>query len=153
MFEQRVDNIVGVAYSMDMLELIKKGDMLETAVVGDMAHKPAYFVPDSMLIWNLLREFRIRKVHMVVVLNEYRGTVGIVTLEDVVEEIVGELFDENDSKTQLAYELQSQLKESQRTLGEATAVADLITEFDYRPILEATLSSYTGCTDCKVDVA
>ncbi|KAJ0733255.1 putative CBS domain-containing protein [Helianthus annuus] len=97
-FEQRVDNIVGVAYSMDMLELIRKGDMLETAVVGDMAHKPAYFVPDSMLIWNLLREFRIRKVHMVVVLNEYRGTVGIVTLEDVVEEIVGELFDENDSK-------------------------------------------------------
>ncbi|MFS8007850.1 putative CBS domain-containing protein [Helianthus anomalus] len=44
-FEQQVDNIVGVAYAMDLLELIKKGDMLETAVVGDMAHKPAYFVP------------------------------------------------------------------------------------------------------------
>ncbi|MFS7921600.1 hypothetical protein Hanom_Chr03g00238911 [Helianthus anomalus] len=54
-----------------------KGDMLETAVVGDMAHKPAYFIPDSKLIWNLLREFRIRKVHMAVVLNEYGGTVGV----------------------------------------------------------------------------
>ncbi|KAI3695377.1 hypothetical protein L1987_78374 [Smallanthus sonchifolius] len=100
-FEQRIDNIVGVAYAMDLLDLIKKGDMLETAVVGGIAHKPAYFVPDSMLVWNLLREFRIRKVHMAVVLNEYGGTVGIVTLEDVVEEIVGEIFDENDSKEEI----------------------------------------------------
>ncbi|KHG25207.1 DUF21 domain-containing, chloroplastic -like protein [Gossypium arboreum] len=66
-----------------------------------MAHKPAYFVPDSMLVWNLLREFRIRKVHMAVVLNEYGGTVGLVTLEDVVEEIVGEIFDENDSNEEI----------------------------------------------------
>lgn len=100
-FEQRIDNIVGVAYAMDLLELVQKGEMLETAVVGEIAHKPAYFVPDSMLVWNLLREFRIRKVHMAVVLNEYGGTVGIVTLEDVVEEIVGEIFDENDSKEEI----------------------------------------------------
>ncbi|KAL4558147.1 hypothetical protein LXL04_036344 [Taraxacum kok-saghyz] len=97
-FEQRIDNIVGVAYAMDLLDLVQKGEMLETAVVGEIAHKPAYFVLDSMLVWNLLREFHIRKVHMAVVLNEYGGTVGIVTLEDVVEEIVGEIFDENDSK-------------------------------------------------------
>ncbi|KAL4564069.1 hypothetical protein LXL04_028119 [Taraxacum kok-saghyz] len=97
-FEQRIDNIVGVAYAMDLLDLVQKGEMLETAVVGEIAHKPAYFVLDSVLVWNLLREFHIRKVHMAVVLNEYGGTVGIVTLEDVVEEIVGEIFDENDSK-------------------------------------------------------
>ncbi|XP_060188015.1 DUF21 domain-containing protein At1g55930, chloroplastic-like isoform X2 [Lycium barbarum] len=75
--------------------------MRESSIVGDMAHKPAYFVPDSMSVWNLLREFRIRKVHMAVVLNEYGGTIGIVTLEDVVEEIVGEIFDENDSKEEI----------------------------------------------------
>ncbi|XP_059666524.1 putative DUF21 domain-containing protein At3g13070, chloroplastic isoform X3 [Cornus florida] len=97
-FEQRVDNIVGIAYAMDLLDYVRKGQLLETSVVGDMAHKPAFFVPDSMSVWNLLREFRIRKVHMAVVLNEYGGTIGIVTLEDVVEEIVGEIFDENDSK-------------------------------------------------------
>ncbi|OVA20172.1 CBS domain [Macleaya cordata] len=100
-FEQRIDNIVGIAYAMDLLDDAQKGELLESSKVGDMAHKPAYFVPDSMLVWNLLREFRIRKVHMAVVLNEYGGTVGIVTLEDVVEEIVGEIFDENDSKEEI----------------------------------------------------
>ncbi|KAL8205684.1 hypothetical protein R6Q57_009235 [Mikania cordata] len=100
-FEQRVDNIVGIAYAMDLLDYVQKGDVLESSTVGDVAHKPAYFVPDSMSVWNLLREFRIRKVHMAVVLNEYGGTVGIVTLEDVVEEIVGEIFDENDSKEEI----------------------------------------------------
>ncbi|KAJ4977090.1 hypothetical protein NE237_002196 [Protea cynaroides] len=100
-FEQRVDNIVGITYAMDMLDYVQKGELIENSFVGDIAHKPAYFVPDSMSVWNLLREFRIRKVHMAVVLNEYGGTVGIVTLEDVVEEIVGEIFDENDSKEEI----------------------------------------------------
>ncbi|XP_038686330.1 putative DUF21 domain-containing protein At3g13070, chloroplastic [Tripterygium wilfordii] len=100
-FEQRVDNIVGIAYAMDLLDFVQKGELLESTDVGDMAHKPAFFVPDSMSVWNLLREFRIRKVHMAVVLNEYGGTVGIITLEDVVEEIVGEIFDENDSKEEI----------------------------------------------------
>ncbi|XP_031276225.1 uncharacterized protein LOC116134697 [Pistacia vera] len=86
---------------MDLLDYVQKGDLLESTIVGDMAYKPAYFVPDSMSVWNLLREFRIRKVHMAFVLNEYGGTVGVVTLEDVVEEIVGEIFDENDSKEEI----------------------------------------------------
>ncbi|CAA0298098.1 unnamed protein product [Arabidopsis thaliana] len=100
-FEQRIDNIVGIAYAMDLLDYVPKGKLLESTTVVDMAHKPAFFVPDSMSVWNLLREFRIRKVHMAVVLNEYGGTIGIVTLEDVVEEIVGEIFDENDSKEEI----------------------------------------------------
>ncbi|KAK1316448.1 DUF21 domain-containing protein [Acorus calamus] len=102
-FEQRVDNIAGIAYAMDMLEYVEKAEQLANSTVGDIAHKPAYFVPDSMSVWNLLREFRIRKVHMAIVLNEYGGTIGIVTLEDVVEEIVGEIFDENDSKKKTGY--------------------------------------------------
>ncbi|GJR48850.1 putative DUF21 domain-containing protein, chloroplastic [Tanacetum coccineum] len=56
---------------------------------------------DNIVVWNLLREFRIKKVHMAVVLNKYGGTVGLVTLEDVVEEIVSEIFDENDSKEEI----------------------------------------------------
>lgn len=99
-FELRVDNIVGIAYAMDMLDYVEQAEMLERLTVGRIAHK-VYFVPDSMSVWNLLREFRIRKVHMAVVLNEYGGTIGIVTLEDVVEEIVGEIFDESDSKEEI----------------------------------------------------
>ncbi|CAL9754841.1 unnamed protein product [Musa acuminata subsp. burmannicoides] len=100
-FEERIDNIVGIAYAMDMLEYVEKVDKLQESTVKEIAHKPTYFVPDSMFVWSLLREFRIRKVHMAVVLNEYGGTIGIVTLEDVVEEIVGEIFDENDSKEEI----------------------------------------------------
>ncbi|CAI7831609.1 unnamed protein product [Closterium sp. NIES-53] len=97
-YERRVDNIVGIAYAMDMLDYVEQPELLHRLSVGRIAHRPAYFVPDSMSVWNLLREFRIRKVHMAIVLNEYGGTVGLVTLEDAVEEIVGEIFDENDSK-------------------------------------------------------
>ncbi|XP_024386598.1 DUF21 domain-containing protein At1g55930, chloroplastic [Physcomitrium patens] len=100
-FERRIDNIVGIAYAMDMLDYVEQVELLQRMNVGRIAHRPAYFVPDSMSVWNLLREFRIRKVHMAIVLNEYGGTVGVVTLEDVVEEIVGEIFDENDSKEEI----------------------------------------------------
>ncbi|KAG6503913.1 DUF21 domain-containing protein At1g55930, chloroplastic-like [Zingiber officinale] len=100
-FEERIDNIVGIAYAMDMLEYVEKVEKLKEISVREIARMPTYFVPDSMSVWNLLREFRIRQVHMAVVLNEYGGTIGIVTLEDVVEEIVGEIFDENDSKEEI----------------------------------------------------
>ncbi|CAD6213542.1 unnamed protein product [Miscanthus lutarioriparius] len=100
-FEERIDNIVGIAYAMDMLEYVEEVEKLNEITVKKIAHMPTYFVPDSMSVWNLLREFRIRQVHMAVVLNEYGGTIGIVTLEDVVEEIVGEIFDENDSKEEI----------------------------------------------------
>ncbi|RLN39932.1 DUF21 domain-containing protein [Panicum miliaceum] len=100
-FEERIDNIVGIVYAMDMLEYVEEVEKLKEITVKEIAHMPTYFVPDSMSVWNLLREFRIRQVHMAVVLNEYGGTIGIVTLEDVVEEIVGEIFDENDSKEEI----------------------------------------------------
>ncbi|CAN6298632.1 unnamed protein product [Urochloa humidicola] len=100
-FEERIDNIVGIAYAMDMLEYVEEVEKLNEITVKEIAHMPTYFVPDSMSVWNLLREFRIRQVHMALVLNEYGGTIGIVTLEDVVEEIVGEIFDENDSKEEI----------------------------------------------------
>eukprot|EP00898_Chlorokybus_atmophyticus_P006498 jgi/Chlat1/684/Chrsp104S01165 len=102
-YEGRVDNVVGIAYTMDMLDYLEEPELLEHITVSKaMSRNPAFFVPDSMTVWNLLREFRIRKVHMAVVVNEYGGTAGIVTLEDVVEEIVGEIYDETDTKEEIA---------------------------------------------------
>nr|KYP38850.1 UPF0053 protein Mb2387c family [Cajanus cajan] len=100
-FEKRVDNLIGIAYSLDLLDFCQKGGVLDITPVQELAHDPVYFVPDSMSIWDLLRDFRFKQVHMAVVCNEYGGTVGIVTLEDIVEEIVGEIFDENDSKEEI----------------------------------------------------
>ncbi|XP_057433514.1 putative DUF21 domain-containing protein At3g13070, chloroplastic [Lotus japonicus] len=100
-FEKRIDNIIGIAYAKDLLDFLQKDVPLDTTPVQDLSHMPVYFVPDSMSIWDLLREFRVKKVHMAVICNEYGGTVGIVTLEDIVEEFVGEIFDENDSKEEI----------------------------------------------------
>ena len=109
-YTERIDNIVGLCYSTDILELLAKKS-LDVDVGGDEAGageiygrtvstvvrtESTFFVPESMSLWKLLTEFRIRKVHMAVVVNEYGGAAGIVTLEDVVEEIVGEIFDETD---------------------------------------------------------
>jgi len=87
-----IDNIVGVLYAKDMLRLVGTG---ESVAIGDLARKP-FFVPETKALDDLLHEFKARKVHIAVVLDEYGGTAGIVTIEDVIEEIVGEIADEYD---------------------------------------------------------
>ncbi len=87
-----IDNIVGVLYAKDMLHLSGAG---QSAPIGDLVRKP-FFVPETKALDDLLKEFKARKVHIAVVLDEYGGTAGIVTIEDVIEEIVGEITDEYD---------------------------------------------------------
>lgn len=77
MYEKRVDKIVGIAYAMDMLDYVDEPALLQQVTVERIVHKNPYFVPDVMSVWNLLREFRIRKVHMAIVVNEYGGTTGV----------------------------------------------------------------------------
>eukprot|EP00897_Mesotaenium_endlicherianum_P006359 jgi/Mesen1/5751/ME000292S04827 len=75
-YEGRVDNVVGVAYAMDLLDYLDDPKYYRTLRVEKIMHNPALFIPEMCNVANLLREFRIRKVHMAVVLNEYGGTVG-----------------------------------------------------------------------------
>lgn len=91
-YQGSLDNIIGVLYAKDLLGHIgnDRPPNLRKAM-----RKP-YFVPETMVLNDLLREFKARKVHMAVVLDEYGGTSGIVTIEDVLEEIVGEIADEYD---------------------------------------------------------
>jgi CBS domain containing-hemolysin-like protein len=94
-FEHTIDNIVGVLYAKDLLQLWR--DKREMVTLRDELRTP-YFVPESKPVDELLEEMQQRKVHMVIVVDEYGGTAGLVTLEDIVEEIVGEIQDEYDAE-------------------------------------------------------
>ncbi len=90
-----IDNIIGIVYAKDVLSLVQHRDLI---ILHDIM-RPALFVPDSKSISELLREFQRQKIHMAVVVDEFGGTEGIVTLEDILEEIVGEIHDEYDEET------------------------------------------------------
>lgn len=96
-FEGDVDHIVGVLYAKDLIgsETNGKGPR-----VGEIMRE-AFFVPESKRISALLREFQLDKVHMAIVVDEYGGTEGLVTMEDVIEEIVGEIRDEFDTEEEV----------------------------------------------------
>ncbi len=91
-FKDSIDNIVGILYIKDILPYIERK---ETYRWQNLLRKP-YFVPYTKKIDDLLRSFQSRRVHMAIVVDEYAGTSGLITLEDVIEEIVGEINDEFD---------------------------------------------------------
>jgi CBS domain containing-hemolysin-like protein len=93
-YETSIDRIIGVLHTQDLLV---KALEREDFSVRTLARE-AFFVPESKLITELLSEFKVRRQHLAVVVDEYGGTAGIVTLEDVIEELVGEIHDEFDSE-------------------------------------------------------
>jgi len=100
-YDGSVDRVVGVLYAKDLLNLVQDGRLVaEGRTLSDLM-RPAYFIPESKKIDEVLDEFRAKRIHMAVVIDEYGGTAGIVTLEDVIEEIVGEIEDEFDEEEPL----------------------------------------------------
>lgn len=93
LYRDTIDNVVGVIYAKDILRELGKGNA--TARLEDIA-RPPLFIPESKKIHELLREFQERRVHMAIIVDEYGGTEGLVTIEDLLEEIVGEIEDEYD---------------------------------------------------------
>ncbi|HET7838885.1 MAG TPA: hemolysin family protein [Rectinemataceae bacterium] len=93
-YRETIDEVVGVLYAKDLLHAMVRGGELSLA---ELARKP-YFVPESKRIDSLLREFRRRRVHIAVAVDEYGGVSGIVCLEDIIEEIVGDIQDEFDEE-------------------------------------------------------
>jgi magnesium and cobalt transporter len=96
-FTENLDNIVGIVVVKD---LIYKVDVLTGSVKVTQIMRPAAFVPETKRVADLLREFQQRRFQLALVVDEYGGTAGLVTVEDVVEELVGEIRDEYDSEAE-----------------------------------------------------
>ena len=95
LYKESVDHIVGILYAKDLLRIIAAGGPRPR--LRDIM-RPALFVPESQAVDDLLNELQRRRVHMAIVLDEYGGTAGLVTIEDLLEEIVGEIQDEFDEE-------------------------------------------------------
>lgn len=91
-YDGSIDNIIGVVYSKDFFSAMFNGRQF---AIRDIM-KPMKYVPETMSIADILSDFQKSKVHMAVVLDSYGGTMGIVTLEDILEELVGDIWDESD---------------------------------------------------------
>ncbi len=100
-YEESIDNIIGVLYTKDMLKQLREGHSAQP--IRNLV-RPAYFVPETKKLDDLLHEIRQKRVHMVIVIDEYGSVAGLVTIEDLVEEIVGDIQDEYDHEEKL-YEL------------------------------------------------
>jgi putative hemolysin len=95
LYKESIDHIVGILYAKDLLRIIAAGGPRPR--LRDIM-RPALFVPESQAVDDLLNELQRRRVHMAIVLDEYGGTAGLVTIEDLLEEIVGEIQDEFDEE-------------------------------------------------------
>jgi CBS domain containing-hemolysin-like protein len=93
-YEETIDNVTGILYVKDVLGCLVKG---ESVVIKDLMRKPM-FVPESKHIDDLLRDLRKEKVHIAVIVDEYGGVSGIVCMEDIIEEIIGDIQDEFDNE-------------------------------------------------------
>ena len=104
-FEENLDNIVGILYAKDLLPYLKgNGRSNGTIDIRSLVRPPVY-VPESKPVDDLLHEMQVQKRHIAIVVDEYGGTAGLVTLEDVVEEIVGEIQDEYDTEEPMLEEV------------------------------------------------
>ena len=93
---ENLDDVVGIAYLKDIMTRIHEHPEGETVETVETVMRPATFAPESKPIDDLLREMQARHVHVAIVIDEYGGTAGLVTIEDILEEIVGEIADEYD---------------------------------------------------------
>ncbi len=139
-FKESIDEVIGIAYSKNLLNYLETPEMLDQLTVMSISQGP-FFVPESMSVWDLLLEIRKRKVHMAIVVDEFGGTAGLVTLEDIIEEIVGEIYDESDVVAEQPIRPQddgSFLIEAQTSLDDVSeALGVKLPEGDYE-----TLSGY-----------
>ena len=145
------DNIKGVLYIKDLLPHLNKGDNFR----WQSLIRPAYFVPETKMIDDLLRDFQANKIHIAIVVDEFGGTSGIVTMEDIIEEIVGEIRDEYDDEERTytilndhtwVFEAKTQLTDFYKV----THIDD--TAFDDSGFISSILPSPTSMTTARFNI-
>jgi putative hemolysin len=100
-YEEAVDQTLGLLYAKDLLRVFREGGQLSS--LRDLL-RPAYFVPEAKKVDELLAEMQEQRIHLAIVVDEYGGVAGMVTLEDIVEEILGEIQDEYDQEEEAPYQ-------------------------------------------------
>ena len=129
-YETSVDEVIGILYAKDLLPFLKAG-AVDPPDMRTLLRTPV-FVPESMSIDDLLHEFQRRKVHIAIVLDEYGGTAGLVTIEDLLEEIVGEIQDEYDVEEPLV----ERIDDNRVRIDGRASIEDLLEIWDLRLTLE-----------------
>jgi CBS domain containing-hemolysin-like protein len=129
-YEDTVDEVVGILYAKDLLPFLAEaaGPRPE---LRTLLRAPVY-IPESMTIDDLLHEFQRRKVHIAIVLDEYGGTAGLVTIEDLLEEIVGEIQDEYDTEEPMVV----RLSDDEARIDGRASVDELSELFDTNIVFE-----------------
>ncbi|MBI9042985.1 MAG: HlyC/CorC family transporter [Anaerolineaceae bacterium] len=137
-FEETIDNVVGLLYAKDILKV--QMEFVEKTAIRDLLRQ-AYYVPEAKKVDELLREMQARGVHISIVVDEYGGMAGLVTLEDIVEEIVGEIRDEYDEREEVLFQ---QVSEEEYILHGRIDLDDFNDELktDLDPSIADTLGGY-----------
>jgi putative hemolysin len=104
-FREHLDNVLGILYAKDLIPYLRRNGSGELEIDWAKAVRPARFVPLGRKLTDMLADFQLSGTHIAIVVDEYGGTAGIITLEDILEEIVGEIRDEHDRPESALYEL------------------------------------------------
>ncbi|MDI6784624.1 MAG: hemolysin family protein, partial [bacterium] len=123
-YRDALDHIAGIVYIKDILALEENRELI---ILSDLL-RPAFFVPETKLISELLRELQKKKIHMAIVVNEYGAVTGLVTLEDLIEEIVGEIQDEYDTEEERVLKL----KDGSLSVDASMSLHDLREDYKIR---------------------
>jgi CBS domain containing-hemolysin-like protein len=121
-YEETIDNVVGILYAKDLLPVLARGEKPD---VRTLLRTPL-FVPESITVDDLLHNLQRRKVHIAIVLDEYGGTAGLVTIEDLIEEIVGEIQDEYDVEEPMV----ERISDTEARIDGRASIDDLTETFD-----------------------
>jgi CBS domain containing-hemolysin-like protein len=128
-YEESLDNIIGILYAKDLLPYLKGNGRGNGKIDIRSLVRPPVYVPESKAVDELLQEMQAGKRHIAIVVDEYGGTAGLITMEDVVEEIVGEIQDEYDTEESLVEPIESEDETAFRLDG-TVSMDDLRDLFD-----------------------